>query len=82
MEGDTLSGTAAVTLHEDGVDAFIGFYEAGSELDPITFSATLAPEITEVSPEAAQNGGTVTIQKLRVSNMSSTVKSFPPETWI
>ncbi|HJF15212.1 MAG TPA: HtaA domain-containing protein [Enteractinococcus helveticum] len=65
VEGDTLSGTAAVTLHEDGVDAFIGFYEAGSELDPITFSATLAPEITEVSPEApAQNGGTVTIPEV------------------
>lgn len=65
VEDDTLSGTATATLHEDGVDAFIGFYEAGSQLDPITFSATLAPAVTEVAPEApTQNGGTVTIPEV------------------
>lgn len=65
LEGDRLSGTATATLHEDGVNAFIGFYDAGSQLDPITFSATLAPEITEVAPEApTQDGVTVTIPEV------------------
>ena len=65
IEGDQLSGSATATLHQDGVEAFIGFYEAGSELDPITFSATIAPEITQVAPEApTQNGDTVAIPEV------------------
>uniref|UniRef100_UPI002888F88D HtaACR2 integral fusion within enhanced green fluorescent protein n=1 Tax=Corynebacterium diphtheriae (strain ATCC 700971 / NCTC 13129 / Biotype gravis) TaxID=257309 RepID=UPI002888F88D len=35
------SGKATMTLHPDGAGAFAGFYEAGSDLDPITFDAQL-----------------------------------------
>lgn len=36
-----VSGKATMTLHPDGAGAFAGFYDAGSELDPITFDAQL-----------------------------------------
>lgn len=43
---------AAATLHPDGVTVFIGFYAAGSTLDPITFS--LPYEVA--TPDPVQTG--------------------------
>lgn len=43
IEDDQITGTAEATMHEDGTAAFIGLYEAGEELDPLTFSATVTP---------------------------------------
>ncbi|HIY66259.1 MAG TPA: HtaA domain-containing protein, partial [Candidatus Agrococcus pullicola] len=36
---------AATTLTDDGAKAFAGFYEAGIELDPVSFSLTLGNEV-------------------------------------
>ena len=41
-DGALSASGAATTLTNAGVAAFAGFYEAGSELDPLSFSLTLA----------------------------------------
>jgi hypothetical protein len=41
-DGALSASGAATTLTNAGVAAFAGFYEAGDELDPLSFSLTLA----------------------------------------
>ncbi|MEU6250678.1 HtaA domain-containing protein [Glycomyces sp. NPDC047010] len=54
--GGTVSVSgAAATLTANGANAFAGYYEAGQELDPVSFSADVAaePEETEAPTESA-----------------------------
>ncbi|MEU5875126.1 HtaA domain-containing protein [Glycomyces sp. NPDC047369] len=54
--GGTVSVSgAAATLTANGATAFAGYYEAGQELDPVSFSADVAaePEETEAPTESA-----------------------------
>lgn len=48
----TFTGVPA-TLTEAGVPAFAEFYEAGTALDPVTFSVTLAPPATATATATA-----------------------------
>ncbi|MFB9662401.1 HtaA domain-containing protein [Glycomyces mayteni] len=65
-DGGTVAvSDAAATLTANGASAFAGYYEAGQELDPVSFSADVAvePEETEAPSEsagAAETGDAVT----------------------
>jgi len=55
VSGSTLavSGAAAV-LTANGAEAFAGYYEAGQELDPVSFSADVAEEEPAETEDAAE----------------------------
>lgn len=53
-DGNSITWNAApATLTAEGSVAFGGFYKAGAELDPVTFSATIGPTETRLSVTAA-----------------------------
>lgn len=54
----TWSGAAA-TLTEEGAIAFGGFYEAGTQLDPLTFSAQITPSPVATRTTLSAATGTV-----------------------
>lgn len=53
-DGNSITWSAApATLTAEGSVAFGGFYDAGAELDPVTFSATIGPTETRLAVAAA-----------------------------
>ena len=64
VDGDTVSVSGApATLTEDGVPAFANFYEAGVELDPVSFTVTLEPAgPEEVAPQIVTQPSDLTVE--------------------
>ena len=68
VEGDSITWTEAeATLTEEGSVAFGGFYQAGEELDPITFSTTGGGSTPNPNPNPAPTATSVKIEASKSS---------------
>lgn len=79
-DGEVSWSGIATALTADGVPAFAGFYEAGTALDPVSFSLTLAAATTPTPTETATSTPTETATTTPTETTTTTPTETPTST--